>query len=518
VLQLKNYFMKKLLLSLFLFTIGMTTNANAQATCASAITLTTNGTYTTGTINGTYKVACFATFPTPKGYWYKFTPTSNGEISISSNLETNNGTTKSDDTVLSIATGACAGALTCVAGNDDVDFNNGNYLAELLNVPVVAGTTYLIQWDNRYSSLPNDFTFTFTAIECARPTVFYLPEYSSTSSTDLYWDQTAPAPAEYEVDWSNDFVVPAGSGTSVTVPAGALAYSTANIADIPASSNFRFYTRANCGTSQSSWSGPFYGYLPVTLPYTNGFDDVSKNNTDGFINYALFNSTATSTPASYADGGDGFAIYTFNSTTAASDRRAYFRGVSLQAGEIATVTFKTRLYSIQPETPGAPAVIPSPMSFNLTVGDSQSALGQATVVQGFTSSTDASYTTHTASYTAATAGIYYFGLHNNTPAGATETFLFIDSIGITSNLSVGDNLVNSLTVYPNPSKDVINISNDLNAVVNSIEMSDLNGRVVKTQMINAAEGQVSISDLSAGVYMMKVITDQGTATKKVIKE
>ncbi len=515
MLQLKNYFMKKLLLSLFLLTIGMITNANAQATCATAITLTTNGTYTTGTINGTFKVACFATFATPKGYWYKFTPPSNGEISISSNLLSNDGVTKSDDTRVSIATGVCTGTLTCVDGNDDVD--DVNYLSEVLNVPVVAGTTYLIQWDSRWSTLPNDFTFTFTAIECARPTVFYLPEYASTSSTDLYWDQTAPAPAEYEVDWSNDFVVPAGSGTLVTVPAGALAYSTANISEIPASSNFRFFTRANCGTSQSSWSGPFYGYLPVTLPYTNGFEDVSNNNTDGFINYALFNSSATSTPASYADGGDGFAIYTFNSVTAASDRRAYFRGVSLQAGEIATVTFKTRLYSIQPAAP-APAVIPSPISFNLTVGDSQSAAGQATVVQGFTSSTDASYTTHTAPFTATTAGIYYFGIHNNTPAGATETFLFIDSIGITSNLSVNDNLVNSLAVYPNPSKDLINISNNQNATINSIEMTDLNGRVVKTQMINGTEGQISISDLSAGVYMMKVVTDQGTATKKVIKE
>ena len=232
--------MKKLLLSLFLLSIGMMTNVNAQATCASAITLTTNGTYTTGTINGTYKVACFPIFATPKGYWYKFTPTTNGEISISSNLATNNGVTKSNDTRVSIATGLCAGTLTCVDGNDDVD--DVNYLSELLNVPVVAGTTYLIQWDSRWSALPLDFTFTFTAIACARPTVFYLPEYSSTSSTDLYWDQTAPAPAEYEVDWSNDFVVPAGSGTLVTVPAGALAYSTANIADIPASTNFRFYT------------------------------------------------------------------------------------------------------------------------------------------------------------------------------------------------------------------------------------------------------------------------------------
>jgi hypothetical protein len=58
----------------------------------------------------------------------------------------------------------------------------------------------------------------------------------------------------------------------------------------------------------------------------------------------------------------------------------------------------------------------------------------------------------------------------------------------------------------------------LNAVIESVELTDLNGRVVKTQAINATEGQVSISDLSAGVYMMKVSTDKGVATKKVVKQ
>ena len=50
-------------------------------------------------------------------------------------------------------------------------------------------------------------------------------------------------------------------------------------------------------------------------------------------------------------------------------------------------------------------------------------------------------------------------------------------------------------------------------------MTDLNGRVVKT--VNVADSsnvQVNISDLSVGVYMMKIVSDKGTTTKKVIKE
>lgn len=85
------------------------------------------------------------------------------------------------------------------------------------------------------------------------------------------------------------------------------------------------------------------------------------------------------------------------------------------------------------------------------------------------------------------------------------------------NLSTNDFSATKLLVYPNPSKDIVNISNSLNTVVNTIEIADLNGRIVKSQNINANNGQVSISDLSSGVYMMKITSDKGTATKKIIK-
>ena len=49
-------------------------------------------------------------------------------------------------------------------------------------------------------------------------------------------------------------------------------------------------------------------------------------------------------------------------------------------------------------------------------------------------------------------------------------------------------------------------------------MTDLNGRVVMTQAVNATNGQIAIGDLATGVYMMKIATDQGTAVKKIVKQ
>ena len=90
--------------------------------------------------------------------------------------------------------------------------------------------------------------------------------------------------------------------------------------------------------------------------------------------------------------------------------------------------------------------------------------------------------------------------------------------GVNEVLSTKEFSATKLLVYPNPSTDIINISNTLNAVVNTVEITDLNGRTVKTQNVNNTEAQISISDLSAGVYMLKVSTDQGTATKKIVKQ
>ena len=89
-----------------------------------------------------------------------------------------------------------------------------------------------------------------------------------------------------------------------------------------------------------------------------------------------------------------------------------------------------------------------------------------------------------------------------------------DLLGVNTNSVVS----NDFSVFPNPSKDLINVSNN-SIAIKSIEITDLNGRVVKTvAALDSLNVQVNISDLSTGVYMMKILSDKGTSTKKVIKE
>jgi len=498
--------MKKFLLSCVLLIAGA--SANAQATCAAAVNITTNGTITVPTLTGTYVATCLASSTGIKAMWYKYTPASNGEITVSSVLPANSIATC--DTRVSIAKGVC-GTLTCVDDNDDVDPNatTPDYRSTL-TVPVASGTTYYIQWDSRWSTAGFQFSFNFTAATCIRPGAndFYLPDNITTTDASLFWNNAIGSPTSYDIDWSIGLTDPAGAGTIVNVPAGTTTYTQGDLIGLPESLNFRYYVRSNCGTSQSAWQGPNFGYLAVPLPYSNDFENPDNNYTDGFIGFSPIITSATSTPASYADGGDGTSMYTFNSTTAVSNRWAYSRAIALTAGEEVTINFKTRLYP-------ATAV---PMNLDVTVGDAQAAANQTTVLTSIVATDATAYVPQTASYTAPADGIYFFGFHNNSAIGTVQSYLFFDTLDIQGVLSNNSFVASKLSVYPNPATNVVNISNDINAIITAVEMTDLNGRVVKTQNVNATNGQIAIGDLSAGMYMMKIKTDQGTAVKKIVKE
>ncbi|MBD3580972.1 T9SS type A sorting domain-containing protein [Flavobacterium selenitireducens] len=85
-------------------------------------------------------------------------------------------------------------------------------------------------------------------------------------------------------------------------------------------------------------------------------------------------------------------------------------------------------------------------------------------------------------------------------------------------LKVKDPIVAAdVQVYPNPAVSEINVSSS--AVVKSISIADLNGRVVKSQSFSdAADIQVNVSDLSSGIYVMTINGDGGTLTRKIVKQ
>ena len=84
------------------------------------------------------------------------------------------------------------------------------------------------------------------------------------------------------------------------------------------------------------------------------------------------------------------------------------------------------------------------------------------------------------------------------------------------NLGIDGNSQISFTIYPNPVQDLLTIDNTINIEITSIKMYDLLGRLVLEE--NHSFNQLDVSALNSGLFLIKIETEQGVLTKKIIKE
>lgn len=82
-------------------------------------------------------------------------------------------------------------------------------------------------------------------------------------------------------------------------------------------------------------------------------------------------------------------------------------------------------------------------------------------------------------------------------------------------LSVDDNILSGISVYPNPTTDVLNIQTPANVEVQSVALFDILGKSVDAKFAN---GVVNTAALSKGIYLLQVKTNQGVLTQKIVKQ
>ncbi|UPT69826.1 MAG: FG-GAP-like repeat-containing protein [Flavobacterium sp. JAD_PAG50586_2] len=135
------------------FAIAQTNCSNAVSVVLDAVTTAPSFNSETGAVPGNFcgignGNGSNGNATATKGKWYKFLATETRSISITTLLPQNNNT----DTRLIVYSGTCLD-LTCVGANDDYNNTNSSYLS----FDAVAGTTYTIAFDNRYSNNGFDF-------------------------------------------------------------------------------------------------------------------------------------------------------------------------------------------------------------------------------------------------------------------------------------------------------------------------------------------------------------------------
>lgn len=74
----------------------------------------------------------------------------------------------------------------------------------------------------------------------------------------------------------------------------------------------------------------------------------------------------------------------------------------------------------------------------------------------------------------------------------------------------------TVKVYPNPVKNIVNIS--AASVVKSLQVYDLQGRLLLSQQCGTTTAQLNLANRAAGVYFVKISTEKGASIQKVIKE
>jgi uncharacterized repeat protein (TIGR01451 family) len=107
-----------------------------------------------------------------------------------------------------------------------------------------------------------------------------------------------------------------------------------------------------------------------------------------------------------------------------------------------------------------------------------------------------------------TANIYF---DYNAPINTNEARTTFNNLAKTDFVKDG-----SVHVYPNPAVDRVSVK--AASEIKSLQLYDIQGRLLQVNAIDKKETMIDLSDKTIGVYFIKVHTQSGTSTQKIIKK
>ena len=354
-----------------------------------------------------------------------------------------------------------------------------------------------------------EFTINVTAIPtCIAPVgVSVDPTSVTVDSANLSWSAASTTASEgYDYFYSTDGTQPIATTTPTgTVAAGV---TTFNATGLTSSSIYKFYVRTRCSTTDfSGWStAATFTTLcaTTTLPYLIDFEAVSVPNLPictSNENVGTGNDWITAT--SSANGFTGKVLkYSYNSSNVANTW-FYTNSVNLVAGTAYTISYK---YGNDSST--------YVESLKVAYGTEAISTAMTTVLADHPSVSGGVPQTNLVSFTPTVSGTYVFGFQAYSTQN--ELGLLVDDILIDVALSNATFDGNAFTAYPNPVKNTLTIRYNEN--ISDVAVFNLLGQHLFSRSINATEGKVDMSNLSAGTYLLKVTSGDKVQTMKVIKE
>ncbi|HMI07541.1 MAG TPA: T9SS type A sorting domain-containing protein [Flavobacterium sp.] len=259
----------------------------------------------------------------------------------------------------------------------------------------------------------------------------------------------------------------------------------------------------------------FWTLTDVDLKVTYGFTGVTFLNSGVAKSFQVFNSTATAPPltpsatSNWAARTGTKAMVCFAAASATPLNNDWMISPEIQLSVSGnTLTFWAKscdaAYGLERFKVGVSTTDTAPASFTI--------ISAAPYIVTLPNVTYAQYTYNLDAYAGQPV---YIGIN----CVSNDQFGFaVDDFKVTADdLSTDSFFSSNFKVYPNPASSVLNVDAKTSAI-NEMQLTDLNGRIVKSIKANGVNNaQINISDLNAGVYFLKVTSNEGTGTTKVVK-
>ena len=311
--------------------------------------------------------------------------------------------------------------------------------------------------------------FTTTApVACNAPTGLTSSAITSSGAT-VGWTAVSGA-ASYVVDYKLN------TATTWTSAATATTATSVTISGLTASSLYDYRVSTNCGANGTSG----FTAAQFTTTATTGCQsvyDVSTNGTTSGAAAIPFNTNVTGLVSPSGDIDN----YKFDITT----------------GGTITLTLTTL-----------------PADYNLILLNNA---GTQVAISQKKNKTSESIT-----YTA-TAGTYYAQVYGyNNANNATSCYTLKVALGTASKSGEGFSVLNGtklVTVFPNPTKDKLNINITGYEGVSEIRLFDATGKKLFTQRTAQTNAVMDMSNMAKGIYLVKIVTASGEVLiRKVLKQ
>jgi hypothetical protein len=391
-------------------------------------------------------------------------------------------------------------------------------------VPTSTGTYYFAVRVNQPSGAPWYIAFDDFRME---PTPTCIAPLAPTSSdvtvatATMNWVVTIPAPANgYDYYVSSTAVAP----NATTVPTGTVAagITTANLTALMSSTVYRIYVRSICGTDNfSSWSDAGLFTTPCAAyvaPFAQDF--------------------STFLPLCWATAGAGTVATGPTGTATGIWEVDGFLNVGATGAVKANLYFTNRIgWLISPEmatTVGTAYTLS--FDYGVTVWNQTGSIAMGsddfvkvamtvdngvtwTEIHNFTAADNITSLSQEYNYelTATTTQVKFALIASDgTVADNLDYDFFVDNVTFETNLSNDGFIKDSFTAYPNPVKDILNVSFEQN--ISNVSVYNLLGQQVLFMNVNTNKGQVNMSNLASGTYLVKVNTENAVKTIKVIKQ